>query len=69
MLGVDRWLAILAAAFKLYPQKNVLIIDAGTATTVDLLAKSGVHQGGWILPGITIPCLNSVLNLILRSTS
>ncbi|TYK66991.1 type III pantothenate kinase [Colwellia echini] len=50
-LGIDRWLALLAAA-QHYPNKNVLIIDAGTATTVDFLAKSGQHQGGWILAGI-----------------
>jgi type III pantothenate kinase len=50
-LGVDRWLALLGA-INLYPQKTLLIIDAGTATTVDLLASNGQHQGGWILSGI-----------------
>ena len=50
-LGIDRWLALLGA-IHLYPKKNVLIIDAGTATTVDLLASNGQHQGGWILAGI-----------------
>lgn len=50
-LGIDRWLALLGA-MHLYPQENVLIIDAGTATTVDLLATDGQHQGGWILAGV-----------------
>jgi type III pantothenate kinase len=50
-LGIDRWLALLGA-ISLYPQKTLLIIDAGTATTVDLLASNGQHQGGWILSGI-----------------
>ena len=50
-LGVDRWLALIGAR-TLYPDKNILIIDAGTATTVDLLNKNGQHQGGWILPGV-----------------
>ena len=50
-LGVDRWLALLGAA-KLYPMKNILIVDSGTATTLDLLAANGKHKGGWILPGI-----------------
>lgn len=50
-LGVDRWLTLVATA-SLYPQKNILIIDAGTATTVDLLSASGQHIGGWILAGI-----------------
>lgn len=50
-LGVDRWLALIAA-HQLYPQQNVLIIDAGTATTADLLAVNGKHCGGWIMPGV-----------------
>lgn len=51
-LGVDRWLTLLAAKH-LYPNKNILIIDAGTATTVDLLSCSGQHLGGWILGGVS----------------
>ena len=50
-LGVDRWLTMIGAK-QLYPNKNLLIIDAGTATTVDLLAANGQHYGGWIMPGI-----------------
>jgi type III pantothenate kinase len=52
-LGVDRWLAIIAGQ-KLYPQKNVLVIDAGTATTIDLVDSSGKHLGGWIFAGISL---------------
>lgn len=59
-LGIDRWLALLGA-MHLYPQENVLIIDAGTATTVDLLASDGQHQGGWILAGIKA-LFNSILS-------
>ena len=51
-LGVDRWLALLAAA-KLFKQKNILIVDAGTATTIDLLTATGQHIGGWVFPGIS----------------
>ncbi|MGB1262860.1 MAG: type III pantothenate kinase [Cognaticolwellia sp.] len=50
-LGVDRWLAMVGAQ-QLYPQQNVLIIDAGTATTVDILDAQGQHLGGWIMPGV-----------------
>ena len=50
-LGIDRWLALLGAT-RLYPKQNVLIIDAGTATTVDFVDNLGQHQGGWILAGI-----------------
>ena len=59
-LGIDRWLALLGT-MHLYPQQNVLIIDAGTATTVDLLASNGQHQGGWILAGIKA-LFNSILS-------
>ena len=51
-MGVDRWLAMVAARGH-YPG-NCLIIDAGSAVTVDCLNKDGHHQGGWILPGITM---------------
>ena len=59
-LGVDRWLALIGAA-NLYPNKNLLIIDAGTATTVDFLMASGQHQGGWILAGVKM-LISSVLS-------
>lgn len=50
-LGVDRWLTLLGAN-QLFPKKNCLIIDAGTATTLDMLTADGQHHGGWILAGI-----------------
>ncbi|WP_159821659.1 type III pantothenate kinase [Colwellia sp. 20A7] len=59
-LGVDRWLALIGAA-RLYPNKNLLIIDAGTATTIDFLLASGQHQGGWILAGVKL-LISSVLS-------
>jgi type III pantothenate kinase len=52
-LGIDRWLAILAAN-SLYPQQNLIIVDSGTATTVDILTKDGQHCGGWIVPGFEL---------------
>ena len=51
-LGGDRWAALLAAA-ALYPRQSLIIVDAGTAVTVDLLGDDGVHQGGVILPGVS----------------
>lgn len=50
-LGVDRWLAILGAEL-LFPNENLLIIDSGTATTIDYLNKNKQHLGGWIIPGV-----------------
>lgn len=51
-LGVDRWLAI-CAAFSRY-KAPVCVVDAGTATTLDLVSASGQHEGGLILPGIEL---------------
>lgn len=50
LLGVDRWLALVAAA-ELYPNLDLLVVDAGTALTIDWLNAAGLHQGGWILAG------------------
>ncbi|WDE11540.1 type III pantothenate kinase [Thalassomonas haliotis] len=62
-LGVDRWLAMIGAVRR-YPGKSMLIIDAGTATTVDLLSASGEHLGGWIIPGI-----DTMFNSVLQQTA
>ncbi|UHD18160.1 type III pantothenate kinase [Thiocapsa bogorovii] len=48
--GVDRWLA-LVAAHRLVAEA-VLVVDAGTAATFDLLLADGRHLGGLILPGV-----------------
>lgn len=50
-LGVDRWLGLLGAKH-LFNNKSCLIIDSGTATTIDFLDESGKHFGGWIMPGV-----------------
>jgi type III pantothenate kinase len=61
-LGVDRWLALLAAWHEL--GRACVVADAGTAVTVDVLDGSGVHQGGYIVPGLTL-----MLNALLSGTS
>jgi type III pantothenate kinase len=62
-LGVDRWLALIGAS-EVLPDKNILIIDAGTATTFDLLAANGQHQGGWILAGVNMLITSVLTNTI-----
>ena len=52
-LGVDR-IAVVAAAFYKYPRQNVLIIDAGTCITYDMLNDYGEYLGGAISPGLTM---------------
>jgi len=47
-LGVDRFLALLAAHRRL--PRDQLIIGVGTALTVDALQSDGQHRGGLIAP-------------------
>lgn len=49
-LGCDRVAAAVGATV-LFPKANVLIIDVGTAITIDFLSSDGVYQGGVISPG------------------
>ena len=50
-LGLDR-LAAAVAANALYPNSNVLIVDFGTAITVDYVSADGTYRGGVISPGM-----------------
>ncbi|MBN1953259.1 MAG: type III pantothenate kinase [Bacteroidales bacterium] len=52
-LGADRLAAIAGACF-LYPSRNVLVIDAGTALTIDLKTSEEEYLGGNISPGINM---------------
>ncbi len=54
-LGVDRWMAIIAA-WQRFRQggKAICVVDCGTATTIDGISASGQHLGGFIIPGYTI---------------
>ena len=47
-LGVDRALNLVGASVK--TNKDIIVIDAGTATTIDYLDSSKNHIGGIILP-------------------
>lgn len=49
-LGVDRWLAMVAA----YDQARTacFVVDCGTTITVDLISAEGRHLGGYIVPGM-----------------
>ena len=52
-LGADRWHALLGARM-LYPDKALVLVQAGTATTVDGVTADGQFVGGSILPGVTL---------------
>ena len=58
-LGVDRWLAILA--LKSRGHESGIVVDIGTACTIDILEKDR-HVGGFILPGPKLACDTLVAN-------
>jgi type III pantothenate kinase len=51
-LGVDRWVAMIGAWAE--AQAACVIVDAGTAVTIDVLDDEGQHLGGQIIPGIAL---------------
>jgi type III pantothenate kinase len=51
-LGLDRFFSCLGAAA--LSKKNVIVVDAGTACTVDFMTSDKVFEGGVILPGLRI---------------
>lgn len=50
-LGVDRWLACIGAFHR--GDGSVLVADAGTALTLDIVDAGGRHRGGLIAPGLS----------------
>ena len=51
-LGVDRWLAVVAAYCRI--RDACCVVDCGTTITVDLVGAEGRHQGGYIVPGLQL---------------
>lgn len=66
-LGADRWFALIAAWHRV--RDTVIVVDAGTALTIDVVTVDSVtvdsvtgdtvtargqHQGGFILPGLQL---------------
>jgi type III pantothenate kinase len=52
-LGADR-LAAAIGARELFPGRNVVVVDCGTATTVTALRRDGTLAGGAIFPGLAL---------------
>lgn len=63
-MGADRWLAMIAA-YNRKPGASV-VVDAGTALTVDMIAASGLHLGGYILPGRRLMMEGLEANTLIR---
>lgn len=51
-LGCDRWAALIAAWHQL--GQAALVVNCGTATTIDALSARGMFLGGLILPGVEL---------------
>ena len=62
LLGVDRWVAMVGAFAEV--NSSCLVVDAGTALTLDAIDSDGNHLGGQIIPGA-----ETMLNSLTTSTS
>ncbi len=51
-LGVDRWLALVAGWNR--RRAATMVVDLGTAATVDFVHANGQHEGGYIVPGLSL---------------
>ncbi len=51
-LGADRWAALIGARH--VHAGACLVVNAGTATTIDVLDAEGIFRGGLILPGVDL---------------
>lgn len=49
-MGIDRWLAVVAAYHRF--SQCCVVVDAGSAITVDIIDDKGRHLGGYIVPGL-----------------
>ena len=54
MVGVDRLLDAVAANCLRTPRRKAVVVDVGSAITVDLVDAEGEFLGGAILPGIAM---------------
>jgi type III pantothenate kinase len=53
-VGTDRLLAAVAVNRLRAPNRPAIVVDAGTAITVDLVSAAGAFEGGVILPGFRL---------------
>ncbi len=53
-VGMDRLLNVFAAGRLMSETRSAIVVDSGTATTVDLMTSDFVFRGGSILPGLRL---------------
>jgi type III pantothenate kinase len=68
MVGIDRLLDAVAANQLREPARPAVVVDVGSAITVDLVSSDGAFLGGAILPGIAMSAraLNEFTDLLPR---
>lgn len=59
-LGIDRFLVCLGAYQR--NKGNVVVVDAGSACTIDMMDENRIYRGGVIMPG-----LQSILNIFKQT--
>lgn len=52
-LGSDRFISAIGA-HAMFPDRALLVVTCGTATTLDAIAADGLFRGGLILPGLSL---------------
>jgi len=52
-LGNDRWAAIFGGLY-FAPKGNYMVVNCGTAMTIDYVDDTFIFQGGWIIPGMNL---------------
>jgi len=67
-LGVDRWVAMMGILLE--GEKSFIVIDSGTATTIDVVIDSE-HQGGLITAGmqVSLKALTQSTNIAIEDFS
>lgn len=58
--GADRYAALVAAQHAVLGAK--VVVDCGTAVTIDGIDAQGIHRGGLILPAVALMCTALVEN-------
>ena len=61
-MGVDRWVAMIGAFAEI--QSACLVVDVGTAMTIDAIDDEGQHLGGQIIAGVS-----TMANALATATS
>lgn len=51
-MGVDRWLAVCASWHRI--GAACVVVDAGSALTIDFVDAAARHLGGYIVPGVSL---------------